>query len=126
MPSKKHKRYKLLLDESLPPRNFYPVTNNLHNIRHIKHDFNKGGISDQKVYDLARSSKRIVVVFNKKDFKKLIEKNKPSIILLTTSLPNSQADLKICKALKGLRNDEKEGCLIYISQRKEITIRRII
>ena len=126
MPSRKHKRYKLLLDESLPPRTFYPQANNLHDLKHIKHDLHRGGISDREVYQIASIQNRLVVVFNKKDFKPLVQATKPSIVFLSPALSNKQVDLKLCKMLGGLTKSELTGHLIYLSNRKQIMIKRII
>jgi|SRR3990167_8727663 len=115
MPSRKHKKYKLLLDEGLPPKELYSLANNYHNVKHIKHDLRHGGVKDSLVYAQAIKSNRIAVVFNTKDFKKLIRQDTPSVISLSTNLPNAQADIKICKALKGLTPTEQNGHLISIT-----------
>ena len=121
MRSKRYKRHKLLLDEGLPPRKKYPDLNNLHNVRHIKHDFRKGGIEDPEVYKIAKSENRMVVVFNTKDFKPLIDASKPTVFSLSTSMTNKQVDLKLCKVLKNLKPHQKKGHLISISQRRILT-----
>lgn len=59
MPHKFYK-HKLLLDEGLFPKNVLHRTNNRHNLKHIKH-YNKGGISDNEVYEIARKDKRIII-----------------------------------------------------------------
>lgn len=61
MPSQKHTRYKLLLDDGLPPKEAYSKTNNLHNARHIKHDLKKGGAKDEAVYGIAVNDGRIPI-----------------------------------------------------------------
>jgi Domain of unknown function (DUF5615) len=62
MPHKFHK-VKLLLDEGLYPREVLHRTNNRHNIKHVKHDLNKGGISDKEVYGIAKKEKRIIIIW---------------------------------------------------------------
>lgn len=71
MPSPKTPKYKLLLDEGLPPRRYFPKLNAYYNIKHIKHDLNHAGITDKSVYQLAHDSGRLLVVFNTKDFFKV-------------------------------------------------------
>src|SRR3989338_4572605 len=115
MPSRKHIRYKLLLDEGLPSKETYFKTNNYHNVKHIKHDLRKGGAKDPLVYSLAVNDNRIPVVFNTKDFKPLIKRNSNSVISLSTNLSNEQADLKIRKALKKLKPSQTKGHLISIN-----------
>lgn len=115
MPSKKHKRYKLLLDEGLPPRQSYRQLNNLHDVKHIKHDYKLGGAADKKVLEKAKKELRILVTFNIRDFKLLIHEDTPSVIALSPKLTNKQADPKICKLLKRLKTGEIKGYLISIS-----------
>ncbi len=119
MISKRHIRRKLLLDEGLPRRESFAKLNNLHTVRHINHDLKKGGLNDKAIYHLAGKNEYIVVVFNTKDFKPLIEDNKPSVIALSTTLTNAQIDKKICKVLKKLKPSEEKGHLISITNEGE-------
>jgi len=116
MPSKKTKRHKLLLDECLPPRSSYRQLNNLHDIRHIKHEFNMGGSDDQIVYKKAQSENRIMVVVNTKDFRPLVSSTSPTLICISANLTNKQADLKICKVLKEMKPRETKGHIILLSR----------
>lgn len=115
MSLKKNTRYKLLLDEGLPPKDRFPKLNNLHTIKHIKHDLKKGGSKDIVIYAIAEKEKYIVVVFNTKDFEPLIYDKKPAVISLSTALTNNQIDLKLCKLLKTLKPSEQNGHLISVS-----------
>lgn len=111
-----HKRYKLLLDEGLPPCSSFPNLNNLHDLKHIALDFDFGGASDNRVYKLAEKESRIIVVFNIKHFLPLVKsKNMPSIISLSTNLRNKDIDLKLCKLLSSLKPSEAKGYLISLS-----------
>ena len=114
--AKKFTKYKLLLDEGLPPSRRFSNLNELHNVNHIKHDYGFSAIADSKVYSIAEEKQNLVVVFNTKDFRPLIKPNKPSVISLSTNLTNKEADLKICKALKNLSTSQTRGCLISISK----------
>lgn len=115
MRSKRRKRYKLLLDEGVHLPQSYPKLNNLHNLIHIT-EVGLRGSKDEKVFKYAHQNSLIVVVFNIKDFKKLISHDKPSIIALSTNLTDKQTDLKICKVLKELKPKEIRGCLITITR----------
>lgn len=125
MSSKKTTRYRLLLDEGLPPKDRFTTLNNLHTVKHIKHDLKMGGSNDLVVYNIAAKGKYIVVVFNTKDFVPLININKPAVISLSTALTNKQIDLKICKILKTLKPSEQNGHLISITNEGE-DIKKII
>jgi len=114
--SKKTVKYKLLLDEGLSLAKTYPKLNNFHNLKHIKHDLNKSGIKDGLLYDLATKESRILIVFNVKDFRKIIKKKGISVIDLSVNLSNKEAELKILKVLKGMRTDQEKGHLISISK----------
>ena len=114
MSSRKHIRHKLLLDEGVHLPQAYPNLNNLHDIVHVS-QVNLKGKEDKKIFDYAKRSSRIIVVFNIKDFRKLIHPSYPSIIALSTNLTDKQADLKICKALKELKPSETKGHLISIT-----------
>jgi predicted nuclease of predicted toxin-antitoxin system len=97
----KHRRYKLLLDENFPPRTYFPTCNNLHNVKHIKHDFNQAGTEDSKVYEFAETKKRLLVTFNEKDFRKLAARSsKTGIIAVSQTLPLDQIDKKLTALLR--------------------------
>lgn len=85
MSLKRHKRYKLLLDEGLHLPNSYPKLNNLHDVLHIVNTKNKGK-SDKIIFQIAEKEGRLPVVFNTKHFKPLITKNSMSVIALSTNL----------------------------------------
>lgn len=108
-------RHKLLLDEGLPRKEAYPRANNYHSLRHIVHDVGKGGAKDKDVYAIANKEKRIVVVFNTKDFRPLIFPQSVSVISLSTNLTDRQVDLKLCKALRYLKPSQTKGHLITIT-----------
>ena len=110
-----HTRHKLLLDEGLPRKEAYPKANNLHNLKHIVHDIDKGGAKDKDVYVIANKEKRLVVVFNTKDFRPWISPESVSVISLSTNLTDKQVDLKICKVLRSLKPSETKGHLITIT-----------
>jgi len=114
--SKRIIKYKLLLDEGLSLAKSYPKLNNFHNLKHIVHDLKKSGIKDEPLYDLATRENRILIVFNIKDFRKIVKRNGISVINLSSNLSNKEADLKILKALKEMKPDQIKGYLISITK----------
>lgn len=95
MPRKPY-RHKLLLDEGLYLKKALPRTNSRHDIKHIKHDLHKGGISDKEVYSIAVKNKRIVVTYNIDDFKNLARKSSNSgVIVISQGILPDQLDKKL-------------------------------
>mgnify|MGYP001570420660 CR=1 FL=1 len=115
MTIRRHTRYKLLLDEGLPRKEAYPLANNYHSLKHIVHDIDKGGAKDKDVYSIANKDKRLVVVFNTKDFRPMLSSESVSIISLSTNLTDKQVDLKLCKILRSLKPSQTKGHLITIT-----------
>ena len=115
MSSRKRIRHKLLLDEGVHLPQSYPKLNNLHDVIHVSQVGLKGK-ADEKIFDWAKQNSRITVVFNIKDFRKFTSQKFPSIIALSTSLTDKQADLKICKVLKELKPSEIKGYLIAVTK----------
>lgn len=110
------RKYKLLLDEGLPPRVKLPRVNSRHNLRHIKNDFDLGGISDPKVYQKAATEKRLLITFNVKDFKDMAGKNKSSgVIGVSQKLPTDQIDKKLNALLVRKKSSELYSKFNYIS-----------
>lgn len=110
------KRYKLLLDEGLPSRTKPPRVNSRHDIRHIKEDLGQGGISDEKVYQEAVRTKRLLIVFNIKHFKDLAGESKNSgIIGVSQKLPTEQIDKKLNALLSKSKAGKLYGRFTYIS-----------
>ncbi len=117
-------KHRLLLDEGLPRKEAYSQANNYHNLRHIVHDINRGGAKDNEVYAIANSERRLMVVFNTKDFKPLISPKSVSVISLSTNLADKQVDLKICKVLKTIKPSQTKGHLISITNNYESIVKQ--
>jgi len=124
MSLRRHRRYKLLLDEGVHLPNKYRNLNNLHDLVHVSQTQLRGK-GDEKVFDWAQKESRMPVVFNVRDFKKFVRPNNPSVISLSTLLTDEQADTKICKALKDMKLSESKGCLISVSN-SGITIKKVV
>lgn len=106
---------KLLLDEGLPPRQQLIQLNQNYNVRQIKNDLNLGGISDEQVYRLASKQNRILVTFNIKDFRSILDKKDSSIIAISTRLSSEQIDIKLCSFLRKIQPSQFLGKIIKIS-----------
>ncbi|HVF69701.1 MAG TPA: DUF5615 family PIN-like protein [Xanthomonadales bacterium] len=99
MPKKPHK-YKILLDENMPPRSRLPRLNNRFDVKHIREDFKRVELSDPEVYVEALKLKRISVTLNEKDFYPLAgTKNDRGIIGLSPNLSYEQMDKKLTSLL---------------------------
>lgn len=95
MPRKPY-RHRVLLDEGLYPRKSLPRTNSHHDIKHIKHDLNKGGIKDKEVYFIAVKNERIIITYNINDFKKLARKSlNTGVIGISQGISPDQLDKKL-------------------------------
>ena len=95
MPPKFYK-HKLLLDEGIFPRQSLRRINSRYNIKHIKHDFNKGGIKDREVYEIASVQKRIIITYNIDDFRKLaVQSKNTGVIGVTYGFTPDQLDTKL-------------------------------
>src|SRR5437764_12349769 len=74
-------KHKLLLDEGFPPRMYFPRLNERFDVKHIKQDFRKIGLPDTEVYAFARESKRLIVTYNAKDFRRLAQNSKETGVI---------------------------------------------
>jgi predicted nuclease of predicted toxin-antitoxin system len=118
-----HKFYKhrLLLDEGLFPRNVLHRTNNRHNLKHIKHEYNKSGLPDNDVYELAKKDKRIIVTYNIEDFRKLATQNKNTgVIGVTQGITPDQLDTKLNSLLSKSTEKSLYGKYTSLSQPEEL------
>lgn len=89
-------KHRLLLDEGIYPRKSLRRINNRYDIKHIKHDLNKGGIKDKEVYAIARKQKRIIITYNIDDFKQIATQSKDTgVIGISQGLTPDQLDIKL-------------------------------
>lgn len=94
--SLKFYKHKLLLDEGIFSRKSLKRINSRYNIKHIKHDLDRGGIEDTEVYKIACDQERIIITYNIKDFKKFATKNKKTgIIGINQSVTPDYLDSKL-------------------------------
>src|SRR5688500_11237765 len=81
MPKKSYK-FKLLLDENMPPRQRFPRLNSRFDVKHIRDDFSQLGLKDPAVYELAAKRNRLIITFNGTDFKNLVGKSTQTCVAL--------------------------------------------
>lgn len=104
--SLKFYKHKLLLDEGIFLRQSLKRVNSRHDVKHIKHDLNSGGIKDSEVYKIACEKKRIIITYNIRDFKKLALTNKNTgVIGVSQNLTPDRLDSKLNSLLS--KNSEK-------------------
>jgi hypothetical protein len=109
-------KYKILLDEGLPPRKKLPRVNARHNVKHIRDDLNHTGLPDEKVYKEAEKLERILVVFNVKHFKEFAAKSsKTGIIGISQSMSLDNLDKKLNALLVRSKPSDLLGKFNYIS-----------
>jgi hypothetical protein len=92
-------KHKLLLDEQVSPRQYFPRLNEHFDVKHIKHDLNLGGIPDPQVYSSASFQGRIILTKNTKDFRPLLKDDSPGIIGLPETWALSRVDTKLTSLL---------------------------
>ena len=74
-------KHKLLLDEGFPPRMYFPRLNERFDVKHITTDFRKVGLPDTEVYAFAVQSKRMIVTYSAKDFRRLAHNTKDTGVI---------------------------------------------
>ena len=114
----KHKtpKFKLLLDENLPPRQSFRRLNSRFLIKHIVHDYQIPGALDLDVYKLAVKEHRLIITFNDKDFRNLAGKSKfAGIIGVSNNLSYEQIDVKLTSLLTRSTHGQLFGKFTYIS-----------
>jgi len=92
-------KHKLLLDEQVSPRQYFPRLNEHFDVKHIKHDLNRAGLPDPQVYELAVKQGRIILTKNTKDFRPLLRDDSPGIIGLPETWSLSRVDTKLTALL---------------------------
>ena len=97
--SKPFYKHKLLLDEHLFSRRFFPLLNERFDVKHIKEDLRHGGMGDPDIYELAVSQGRIILTSNVKDFRFLLRETSPGVIGIPEAWSASRIDTKLTALL---------------------------
>jgi len=109
-------KFKLLLDENMPPKNRFPRLNNRFDLRHVIHDIKlKQGTSDKNVFELAKKDNFIILTFNYKHFQIFKFNNKSGLIGLSTNLSIEKIDQKINSLLSKTNRGEVFGKKRFLS-----------
>lgn len=112
-------KHKLLFDENMPPRTRYPRLNKHFDVKHIKLDFNKAGVSDLEVYKVACAQSRIIITINRSDFEPLAGTEEDLGII---AIPDGQAairtDTKLTALLMKHRQKYFKGKVIALGRGK--------
>jgi predicted nuclease of predicted toxin-antitoxin system len=99
MPRKLYK-FRLLLDENMPPRQRFPRLNSRFDVKHIRDDLHKTGLKDPLVYQLAHHNNRLIVTFNGDDFKRHVSQStKTGVINVSANMRNDHIDTKVTALL---------------------------
>ena len=107
--SPRPKRFKILLDEMFPRRIKYPALNRHHDVKHIVHDYQKGGITDVRLLELARKDNRIVITKNIKDFQFQCQPYRVDVIGVTETIPPEELDKSIMAKLRSWGKPKMSG-----------------
>lgn len=114
---RKFRKYRLLLDEGLAPRERFKVLNSRHNLVHVKHNLRKAGISDSEVWKIATREKRVVITYNIRDFERFPTLNKNAgVIGISNYLSVEQIDKKITSLLSKSKLQDLYGKVVRISR----------
>ena len=114
--TKRFHKHKLLLDENFPIRTHFPTLNRRFDVKHVGANLNLEGLSDPKVYALARKEGRLVVTRNIKDFKELaLMSNDAGVIGISPNLTFEQVDKKLTALLNKSTKKSLFGKLTTIS-----------
>jgi predicted nuclease of predicted toxin-antitoxin system len=115
---KAHQTERLLLDEGLPNRRYFPALNRRHAVRHV-HELKLSGRPDSVIYQRAAAEHRLIVTFNTKDYAKLLRAGLPTVIGLSMQLSSRQIDLKLSALLKRLRPRDRLGRVLKVSRNSQ-------
>jgi len=89
-------KFKLLLDENMPPRQRFPRLNSRFDVKHIRDDLDQSGQKDQLVYVLASKLNRLIITFNGDDFINMVDQSiETGVINISANLRYDQIDTKL-------------------------------
>jgi predicted nuclease of predicted toxin-antitoxin system len=97
---KRFSKHKVLLDENMPRRQYFPVLNEHFDVKHLAADLHQGGLADPQVYALARNDHRLLVTYNHKDFHHLAtQSTETGVIGVSPHLTLAHIDTKLTSLL---------------------------
>lgn len=107
MPRKK--RFRILLDEMMAPREKYPLINSRHDIKHIVHDFHQKSAQDIEIIQLAKEENRIIITENIRHFEESCKLYGVDMIGVTASMLPEILDKQINAKLNHRKTEKMEG-----------------
>lgn len=94
--TKRFYKHKILLDENVHYRSYFPTLNKLFDVKHITEDYNQIALKDPDVYKYAVKEERILVTFNIKDFRELAKTSKKiGVIGISSNMPLNIIDKRL-------------------------------
>ena len=103
------------------PRQRFPRLNSRFDLNYMRDDFNHIGVKDPAVYDLAVKQNRLIITFNGKDFKKLVDKSvQTGVINVSANLRYEQIDTKLTALLTKSSEKSLFGQFIDLTGETEI------
>lgn len=109
-------KHKILLDENFIARTRLPLLNRRFDVKHISHDYQHDGWSDEQVYELAIKTKRVLVTFNVKDFVILAESSTSTgVVGVPTNMSTKTIDKKLTAFFTKGTKRSLLGKLIHIT-----------
>src|SRR5688500_7228188 len=97
--SRRYYKHKLLLDENMPARSYFPRLNEHFDVKHVKRNLRREGLLDPPVYELAVSLGRILVTFNWSDFVPLVGRTKDCGVIGVSGMDWHRIDTKLTALL---------------------------
>lgn len=120
-------KHRLLFDEGCPPCNQLPRLNSRHNLKHILTDYKrllrkrKRPLTDIEIYKIACVGKRLIVVFNRRHFRKLAQQStKSGIIGISQNMGFEDIDKKLLALLSQKTRRELYGHYNSITNQTKI------
>lgn len=111
----KKKKFRLLLDAAFAAPMIFQRLKKKANLAHVVHDLRLSRqASDEEIYELAVKENRLVVTINFKDFKKLVRRGKPGVIVIPPYLSNEDIDVKLSDFISGKDPEDFKGKAVKI------------
>lgn len=119
--TKRFYKHKILLDENVHYRAYFPILNSLFDIKHITEDYHQVGLDDPEVYKYAINVGRIIVTFNIKDFSELALTSKETgVVGISSHLPVELIDKKLTALFRRATRKSLLGKLTTVTGESEV------
>lgn len=119
--AKRFFKHKILLDENVYYRAYFPILNSLFDVKHITEDYHQVGLKDPQVYKYAVSLERMIITFNIKDFRELATTSKKiGVVGISSNMPANVIDKKLTTLFRKATHKSLLGKLTTITGEIEI------